>query len=229
MRESIASLGAKVTMNLKERKNIFHSQENESWLEMYDAHSVETPIEGDLKEAISHGIIVSDLAYLLARELNIRDRESHDIAVAGLLHDIGKLKLVNYVYQKRGDEKLRIDEVRYRRLHSSLGYAILKEQGYSEHICQYVLYHHENFDGSGYPNNLKGDQIPLGAKILRVCDAFGALISNRPYRTAFDAETAIQIMIEEVKDFDMSVFLAFLRIVHSDDFVKVLDNLGINE
>ncbi len=229
MRESIASLGAKVTIKLEEQTDIFGVQSTKDCLEMYDAHSVETPIEADLKEAITHGIIVSDLAYLLARELNVRDRECHDIAVAGLLHDIGKLKLVNYVYQKRGDEKLRIDEVRYRRLHSSLGYAILKEQGYGEHICQYVLYHHENFDGSGYPNNLKGDQIPLGAKILRVCDAFGALISNRPYRTAFNTETAIQIMIEEVKDFDMSVFLAFLRIVHSDDFVKVLDNLGISE
>ena len=91
-------------------------------------------------------------------------------------------------------------------------------------ICLY----HENADGSGYPNNLKGEEIPLGARILRVCDAFGALIANRPYRSAFDIETAISIMIEEVKNFDMRVFLTFQKVTQSEDMKNMLTRLGIS-
>ena len=83
-------------------------------------------------------------------------------------------------------------------------------------------------DGSGYPNNLKGEEIPLGARILRVCDAFGALIANRPYRSAFDIETAISIMIEEVKNFDMRVFLTFQKVTQSEDMKNMLTRLGIS-
>ena len=90
-----------------------------------------------------------------------------------------------------------------------------------------VLYHHENADGSGYPNNLKKDDIPLNARILRVCDAFGALIANRAYRSAFDIETAFTIMIEEVKNFDMRVFLAFQKVTQSSEMKEMLANLGI--
>ena len=70
--------------------------------------------------------------------------------------------------------------------------------------------------------------IPLGARILRVCDAFGALIANRPYRSAFDIETAISIMIEEVKNFDMRVFLTFQKVTQSEDMKNMLTRLGIS-
>lgn len=194
---------------------------------IYDSHAVETPITLSLEEAISHGICVSNLAVAVAREMGLTDSECHDIAVAGLLHDIGKIKLNTYVYDR--EKTFVIDEMRYVRLHSSLGYAILKDRGYSDEIIEAVLYHHENFDGSGYPKNLKGEQIPLSARILRVCDAFGALISNRPYREAFDIATALDIMVEEVKYFDMKVYLAFQRVSHSEEIGKILDIFGISE
>ena len=89
------------------------------------------------------------------------------------------------------------------------------------------LFHQETGGGSGYPNNLKGEEIPLGARILRVCDAFGALIANRPYRSAFDIETAISIMIEEVKNFDMRVFLTFQKVTQSENMKNMLTDLGI--
>ena len=110
-----------------------------------------------------------------------------------------------------------------------VGYAILKDRGYEDAILEAVLYHHENYDGSGYPKNLKGEQIPVAARILRVCDAFGALISNRPYREAFDKETALDIMVEEAKYFDMKVYLAFQRVSHSEEIDKLLDIFGISE
>ncbi|MBQ2276634.1 MAG: HD domain-containing protein [Lachnospiraceae bacterium] len=170
--------------------------------------------EVELKELLVHGICVSNLAYLLGKELGYSEEDAYDLAVAGLLHDIGKLRLSNYIYEKNANP-LQIDELRYVRIHSTLGYMILREYDYSEKILNGILYHHENFDGSGYPANLVGEDIPMEARILRVCDVYSALISNRPYRKAFDAETAMELMIDEVKNYDMKVFLAFQRVVNS--------------
>ena len=177
---------------------------------IYDAHAVETPITLSVDATLNHGICVSNLAFAVAKELNLSANHCHNIAVAGLLHDIGKIKLNTYVYNR--EKTLAIDEMRYMRLHSTLGYAILKDRGYNEEVLEAVLYHHENYDGSGYPKNLKGDEIPVSAKILIVCDAFGALISNSPYREAFDKE----------------VYLAFQRVSHSDELVRILDIFGIS-
>ena len=103
-------------------------------------------------------------------------------------------------------------------MHSVLSYGILKKQGYEHTILDAVLYHHENYDGSGYPNNLKGENIPLGARILRICDVFGALVAHRPYRDAFTVDKAIRLMIKEIKNYDMACFLALQRIVNSESF-----------
>ena len=93
-------------------------------------------------------------------------------------------------------------------------------------ILETILYHHENYDGSGYPENLEGEDIPLGARILRVCDVFIALTSDRSYRRALDVDTAVQLMIEEVKNFDMEVFLAFMKVVHEVDVNKDIKKLA---
>lgn len=193
----------------------------------YDGtHDLETSLQDSLGAAIAHGIVVSNLAFFVGREMKLSREQCHDLAIAGLLHDIGKLKLRSYVYEEK-EAKLKIDELRYVRLHPSLGYVILKEHGYSDDILNAVLYHHENADGSGYPNNLKGEEIPLFARILRVSDAFGALISNRPVRSAFDIGTAVSIMIEDVKSFDMRVFLAFQKVSQSEDLKKLLSQMGV--
>lgn len=81
-------------------------------------------------------------------------------------------------------------------------------------MLESILYHHENYDGSGYPSNKSGEEIPIGARILRVCDVYAALMSDRPYRKAFDMETVMELMIDEVKNFDMHIFLAFQRVIH---------------
>ena len=122
---------------------------------------------------------------------------------------------------------MKIEEARYIRRHAQLGEQILRKQGMSDNICSMVLYHHENFDGSGYPFNLLGEEIPLGARILRVCDVFAALISDRPYRKAFDIDTAIQLLIEEVKNFDMRVFLAFQSVIHNERTLEELEEIEV--
>ena len=170
-------------------------------------------LEFDLSAELKHGIAVSNLAYAVAGELGLPHEQCYELAEAGLLHDIGKLKLRSYINGQEQDP-LVIEELKYVRMHSSLGYEELKDQGYSDFILESILYHHENYDGSGYPSNKCGEEIPIGARILRVCDVYCALSSDRPYRKAFDKKTVMELMIDEVKNFDMEVFLAFQRVVH---------------
>lgn len=169
----------------------------------------------DLMTEIEHGIEVSRLAGMLARELKLDTALCHDIEVAGMLHDIGKLRASTYLYGGEEDT-LNVEKMRYVRLHATLGYEVVQSEGYSDRICEMILHHHENYDGTGYPNNLLGDNIPLGARILRVCDVFVALTTDRPYRKAFDSKTAVELLIEEVRHFDMKIFLTFQSIIHNE-------------
>ena len=178
--------------------------------------STDRILEFDLSAELNHGVVVSNLAYAVAAEMGRDEAFCYQMAIAGMLHDIGKLKLTGYINGQERDPLL-IEELKYVRMHSSLGYEELKEQGYSNIVLQSILYHHENYDGSGYPSNLSGDSIPLGARILRVCDVYAALSSDRPYRKAFDVSTVIELMIDEIKNFDMEVFLAFQRVVHNNE------------
>ncbi|MBQ8305212.1 MAG: HD domain-containing protein [Blautia sp.] len=167
----------------------------------------------DLTSEIRHGIDVSNLGYQVAKEMGLPEEICYETAVAGMLHDIGKLKLTGYINGQEHDPMV-IEELKYVRMHSTLGYEELQGQGYSDFVLKSVLYHHENYDGSGYPSNLVGEEIPIGARILRVCDVYCALTTDRPYRKAFDTETAIELMIDEVKNFDMDAFLAFQTVAH---------------
>ena len=178
--------------------------------------STDRILDFDLSAELNHGVVVSNLAYAVAVEMGLDEEFCYQMAIAGMLHDIGKLKLTGYINGQERDPLL-IEELKYVRMHSSLGYEELKDQGYSDIVLQSILYHHENYDGSGYPSNLRGDSIPLGARILRVCDVYAALSSDRPYRRAFDVSTVIELMIDEIKNFDMEVFLAFQRVVHNNE------------
>lgn len=177
-------------------------------------------MEQNMVEVIRHGVSVSNIAYLIAKELGLNESECYELAYAGVVHDIGKIRLSRYL---NGNDSLTFEETQYMRMHSKLSYDILKERGFKESLLQSVLYHHENYDGTGYPDNLKGEDIPLGARILRVSDVFAALLSDRPYRRGFDVDTSIQMMIEEVKNFDMQVFLAFQRVIHEVEIDELIE------
>ena len=193
--------------------------------------SQERILEFDLASELHHGMLVSNLAYAVAEEMGLPHEQCYELAIAGMLHDIGKLKLTSYINGQEQDP-LVIEELKYVRMHSALGYEELKGQGYSDFVLESILYHHENYDGSGYPANKAGEDIPIGARILRVCDVYAALISDRPYRRGFDISSVMELMIDEVKNFDMQVFLAFQRVVHNGDgqnFYKRGGQHGIKE
>ena len=176
----------------------------------------------NLSAELTHGMCVSNLAFQVACEMGLSPETCHEMAVAGMVHDIGKLEIAKYLYSREPDP-LTIEELKYVRTHSTMGYAILNERHYSEFVLQSILHHHENYDGSGYPSNLAGEEIPLGARVLRVSDTFAALISDRPYRKAFSMEEAVALMIDEIKDFDVGVFLAFQRVVHGPHIEEIME------
>ena len=172
-------------------------------------------IEYDLRGEMTHAVYVACLVRDLCRELTLPAEDIYDYTHAALLHDIGKLRLVNYLYRgERRENPMVVEEMKYVRMHSMLSHDILTGMGYPEKICEAVLYHHENYDGSGYPENLSGEEIPIGARIIRVCDVFAALTSDRPYRKHFSLEDALQLMIDEITNLDMKIFLAFNRVAH---------------
>ena len=172
-------------------------------------------VDYNLSEELEHGVYVSCLVRELSRELALEEPVVYELTLAALLHDIGKLRLANYLY---GEEKIVspmvVEEMKYVRLHPVLSSEILKEYHFSDFIQESVKYHHEDYDGSGYPANLKGGDIPLGARIIRICDVFAALTADRPYRKRFSEQEAINLMIDEVYHFDMKLFLCFQRVVH---------------
>lgn len=174
-----------------------------------------------IKDALAHGTCVSNIACAIARELGMDDDFCEELAVAGMIHDIGKIRLTANIYNS-DEDTLNVEKMKYVRMHSKLSYDIAKEKEFSDFVQECVLYHHENFDGSGYPENLSGNTIPLSARIIRVSDVFVALISDRTYRKAFPVETAIELMIDEVKNFDMEIFLAFQRVINGNDINNLI-------
>ena len=184
-------------------------------------------INNDFRNGIAHGILVANLSYELAIRMGLSEDRAYKIKCAGMVHDIGKLKLTEYLYG-RNSRSMSIMEIKYMRTHSKIGYDCLVKMGFSEDICQIVLRHHECMDGSGYPDKLSGEEIPYEARILSVVDEFAALISDRPYRKAFDLETAIQIMIDEVKNYDLGIFLQFQRFIHEPEALDLINNSKID-
>lgn len=183
----------------------------------WDMLKMENTLPEDLEDAWDHGMLVSSLAGMIARQLGQSEEFCREIELAGMVHDVGKLQVGEYLYGRQ-EGTLAIEEMQYVRLHPVLGFERLKQiGGFSDKVLEAVYYHHENYDGSGYPSNLRGERIPFAARILRVCDVYVALTSERPYRAAFDLETAVELMIDEVKNFDMQIFLALLAVVHSEE------------
>lgn len=184
-------------------------------------NSIPKQIRETVCSEMHHALEVSNMAVLISKELGKDEKFCDDIAVAGVLHDIGKLRVNRYVYSDESDDTLVVEQMKYVRMHSAYSRDILRDENYPENIIEAVYHHHENYDGSGYPDGLKGTDIPEMSRILRTCDVFSALISNRSYRKAFDKKTAMAIMIDEVEDYDMEVFLAFQRVFHDDDFPEI--------
>lgn len=163
-----------------------------------------------------HSERVSIYAEQIAREMLIDEDEIKDIKLAGLLHDVGKIGTYDYLLDKPG--KLTKEEFDIVKKHPEQGADILKEIKQLRDIIPFIKYHHEKLDGNGYPHKLKGNKIPLGARILHVADSFDSMTSDRPYRPAPGIKYALS-ELEKYKgmQFDLQVVEAFLSVLEKSD------------
>lgn len=151
----------------------------------------------DAKDQVTHGHIRRVQAYALglARRLGVDDPKLiRAVEAAALLHDMGKLAVPEYILNKPGP--LTAAEFDRMKLHSSVGADILSSIRFPYPVVPIVRHHHENWDGTGYPDGLKGTDIPIGARILSVVDCFDALTSDRPYRPRLSDSEATRILRE---------------------------------
>jgi putative two-component system response regulator len=142
-----------------------------------------------------HSDRVATYAEGLGREAGLSDRDCRDLHRAGLLHDIGKIGIPLEYLQKPG--KLTTEEYEVIKLHPTIGSEICKPLRTMAPLLPLIRGHHERLDGSGYPDRLKGDAIPLPVRCLTVADIYDALTSDRAYRRALPSEGALRIMREE--------------------------------
>lgn len=156
------------------------------------------------------------------RDPRLTDSFVEDMSVSAILHDIGKVAISDTILQK--PEKLTKTEFESIKEHTIIAGEALKEyKGRKDFLAmgrEIATYHHEKWDGSGYPTGLKGDKIPLSARIVSLCDTYDALVSKRPYKEAYSHEKAIEIIKEESgKAFDPEIVELFLKI--HKDFHKI--------
>ena len=157
-----------------------------------------------------HSIRVGAYSESIAIEMGLTPSEATTIRIAAELHDIGKIGLPDAVLQKPG--RLTPEEFGLIKLHPQIGRKILEKIGPFAKLLSGVELHHENYDGTGYPYRLAGDQIPIAARIVHVADAFDAMVTDRAYRNARTVEAALgELRLHAGKQFDPEVVAAFLR------------------
>jgi HD-GYP domain-containing protein (c-di-GMP phosphodiesterase class II) len=158
-----------------------------------------------------HTARVTAYSLLLAQELNLPPEELEQIKIGTPLHDIGKIGIDDAILRKPG--KLTPDEFEAMKTHTTKGAKILEQVPDLHAIIPIARSHHERWDGKGYPDGLKGEQIPRLARIVAVADAFDAMTSDRPYRQGMPAEAAFaELEKQKGKQFDPNLAVAFLRI-----------------
>ena len=180
----------------------------EGWSRALELRDVET--EG-------HSRRVTDMTLRLAQDLGLRETEMVQIRRGSLLHDIGKMAIPDSILLKNGP--LDAAEWALMRQHPVYAYQLLEPIAFLRSTLDIPLYHHEKWDGSGYPNKLSGEQIPLSARIFAVVDVWDALSSNRPYRLAWSKEK-VRSYLEEQSGvhFDPRILKAFLNLLDTDSF-----------
>lgn len=204
-----------MTQNLQDTVN--ELEETQKILEERNEQIIATLAEAiEVKDAntFGHSDRVVTLALELAKEVGLTDpADLEAIKFGALLHDIGKIGIPEHILNKPG--RLTQEEFEIMKMHPIYGEKIIKKISGWDLVADIIRHHHENYDGSGYPDGLKGDQITLRAQIVSLVDVFCALIEERPYRRAMSLEEALRLIEKEMvgTKFDPRLYRAFVKVL----------------
>ena len=190
--------------NLKlEREKLLYNVRTFEWQVNEAKKNMAMNYEGTLKALIktidakdhytsSHSEQVANWAYKIARMLNMTEKESNKIRQAANMHDIGKIGIDERILNK--DDSLTHEEYNEMKRHPAIGASIVKEVPFLEYAVPVILYHHERFDGKGYPEGIAGEVIPFSSRIVMIADAIDAMMHARPYRERLPIEKVVREM-----------------------------------
>ncbi|SFB25653.1 HD-GYP domain-containing protein [Clostridium frigidicarnis] len=170
------------------RELLFRSIEKEMYHDIIE--SLITALEAKDFYTKGHSERVAFMSHEISKELGIKGRELENIHIAAHLHDIGKIGVPDIILNKK--DELLPHEWEYIKMHPKIGFDILSKSKKLKSISRIVYYHHERWDGKGYPSGIASTSIPLGSRIIAVCDSIDAMTSNRPYRDAMSFEECIK-------------------------------------
>ena len=182
----------------------------------------------DAKDSFTfeHSENVSEYAVKLAEKLKLPEKDIQTVKVAGLLHDIGKIGIPEKILKKQG--KLTDEEYEMMKTHVEKSVEMIRFLPDMNYVIPAVVSHHERYDGKGYPNGIKGKDIPILGRILAVCDSFDAMISRRAYKEALSVEYAVgELERGKGTQFDPEAAQAFIEMVEEDPGFVAHQSSGI--
>lgn len=165
-----------------------------------------------------HSESVADISLMIAEEMNLSEKTRNEVYWSALLHDIGKISVPEEILNKNA--KLTDEEYSLIMKHSKWGFEVLKESLWFEDISKNVLYHHERWDGKGYPKKLKGDKIPIAAQILAVADSYNAMVSERSYKKSINPKEAMEEIIKESGSQFSPIIVEKLKEIFEKGYIK---------
>ena len=239
----LADLGRAVHRALKRREMLLESRQLNQWLkEEVTTRTAELQRERNRLERVStatlealvnaleakdpylrgHSARVADLSANLATEMSFSEEDVDRVRMAGRLHDLGKIGTRDAVVNKEGP--LTADEFEHVKQHVIIGAQILAPLVHLGDIVQMVKSHHERFDGSGYPDGLRGEEVPLGGRVIAAAEVYDALTTSRPYQEKMTPEQAVERMADlSGTVLDPKVYEALVRIVGRRQTLVFLD------
>ncbi|MCJ7727599.1 MAG: diguanylate cyclase, partial [Actinobacteria bacterium] len=216
------TIGKKINEVVKEAENTMNEyklSENESARSSI-IMSLKKALEERDYETEEHSKRMEDLSLLLGKKVNLKDNELNELRLLAVLHDIGKISIPDSIIFKPG--KLTSKEWEIIKKHPEIGYRVARSSPDLIQIAKGILYHHERWDGKGYPEGLKGNKIPLISRIVAIVDAYDAMTNDRPYRKAMSKKKALgEIERESGAQFDPSLAKIFTKILTGESLVKI--------